>query len=38
MLSGVVIEAGLVAMLRTLGALYAVTVSWPGLLIGFAVH
>ncbi len=37
MLSGVVIEAGLIAMLRTLGALYTVTVSWPGLLIGFAI-
>jgi proton-translocating NADH-quinone oxidoreductase chain N len=34
MLSGVVIEAGLIAMLRTLGALFTVTVSWPGLLIG----
>jgi formate hydrogenlyase subunit 3/multisubunit Na+/H+ antiporter MnhD subunit len=35
MLSGVVIEAGLIAMLRTLGALFAVTASWPVLLIGF---
>jgi proton-translocating NADH-quinone oxidoreductase chain N len=34
MLSGVVIEAGLIAMLRTLSALFTVTVSWPGLLIG----
>jgi proton-translocating NADH-quinone oxidoreductase chain N len=37
MLSGVVIEAGLIALLRTLGALFTVTVSWPALLIGFAV-
>ncbi len=37
MLSGVVIEAGLIALLRTLGALLTVTVSWPALLIGFAV-
>ena len=35
MLSGVVIEAGLIAMLRALGALLAVTASWPLLLIGF---
>ncbi|MGA2489173.1 MAG: proton-conducting transporter membrane subunit [Anaerolineales bacterium] len=35
MLSGVVIEAGLVAMLRAVGSLYAVTVSWSALLIGF---
>lgn len=35
MLSGVVIEAGLIAMLRTLAALFAVTTSWPLLLIGF---
>ena len=35
MLSGVVIEAGLIAMLRALGALFAVTSSWPVLLIGF---
>jgi proton-translocating NADH-quinone oxidoreductase chain N len=35
MLSGVVIEAGLIAMLRALGALFAVTASWPVLLIGF---
>ncbi len=33
MLSGVVIEAGLIAMLRALGALLAVTASWPALLI-----
>jgi proton-translocating NADH-quinone oxidoreductase chain N len=33
MLSGVVIEAGLIAMLRALGALFAVTVSWSVLLI-----
>ncbi len=36
MLSGVVIEAGLVAMLRALGALHLVTVSWGALLLGFA--
>lgn len=36
MLSGVVIEAGLVALLRSLGALNAVSVSWGGLLLGFA--
>jgi len=36
MLSGVVIEAGLVAMLRSLGALHLVTVSWGALLLGFA--
>ena len=35
MLSGVVIEAGLIAMLRALGCLYSVTASWPVLLIGF---
>jgi len=35
MLSGVVIEAGLIAMLRALGALFAVSLSWPALLIGF---
>ena len=35
MLSGVVIEAGLVAMLRALGALFSVSASWPALLIGF---
>ena len=37
MLSGVVIEAGLIAMLRALGALSAVSVSWPALLIGCGV-
>jgi proton-translocating NADH-quinone oxidoreductase chain N len=37
MLSGVVIEAGLIAMLRTLGALYPATASWPMLLTGFGV-
>jgi proton-translocating NADH-quinone oxidoreductase chain N len=37
MLSGVVIEAGLIAMLRALGALNNITGSWPALLIGFAV-
>lgn len=37
MLSGVVIEAGLVAMLRTLTALAAVTPSWYLLLMGFGV-
>lgn len=36
MLSGVVIEAGLVALLRSLGALNAVSVSWGALLLGFA--
>lgn len=36
MLSGVVIEAGLVALLRSLGALNMVTVSWGALLLGFA--
>lgn len=35
MLSGVVIEAGLVALLRALAALAAVTVSWGALLMGF---
>ncbi len=35
MLSGVVIEAGLVAMLRALSALFAVSASWPALLVGF---
>ncbi len=35
MLSGVVIEAGLLAMLRVLGALFAVSTSWPILLVGF---
>ena len=37
MLSGVVIEAGLIAMLRALAALFAVSASWPVLLIGFGV-
>ncbi|MGB8211957.1 MAG: proton-conducting transporter membrane subunit [Anaerolineales bacterium] len=37
MLSGVVIEAGLVAMLRALAALTAVSSSWYLLLIGFGV-
>ena len=37
MLSGVVIEAGLIAMLRALAALFAVSASWPILLIGFGV-
>ena len=37
MLSGVVIEAGLVAMLRVLAALYAASSSWYLLLIGFGV-
>ena len=36
MLSGVVIEAGLIAMLRALGALHLVTVSWGAVLLGFA--
>jgi proton-translocating NADH-quinone oxidoreductase chain N len=35
MLSGVVIEAGLIAMLRTLGALAGVTLSWEILMMGF---
>ena len=37
MLSGVVIEAGLVAMLRVLAALYAASSAWYLLLIGFGV-
>lgn len=37
MLSGVVIEAGLVALLRALGALAGVTLSWGWLLIGFGL-
>jgi len=36
MLSGVVIEAGLVALLRSLGALNVVSISWGALLLGFA--
>jgi proton-translocating NADH-quinone oxidoreductase chain N len=36
LLSGVVIEAGLVALLRALGPLSGVTHLWPALLIGFA--
>ena len=35
MLSGVVIEAGLLAMMRALSALFSVSTSWPALLIGF---
>jgi len=35
MLSGVVIEAGLVVLMRTLGALVAVSSSWSVLLMGF---
>lgn len=35
MLSGVVIEAGLVALLRSLGALSGVSVSWGPILLGF---
>jgi proton-translocating NADH-quinone oxidoreductase chain N len=35
MLSGVVIEAGLIAMMRALGALFSVSLSWPVLLICF---
>ncbi|MBN2385687.1 MAG: hypothetical protein JXB85_01620 [Anaerolineales bacterium] len=35
MLSGVVIEAGLVALLRVVGALLEVSPSWPVLLAGF---
>jgi len=35
MLSGVVIEAGLIAMLRALSALAGLTVQWGALLIGF---
>lgn len=34
LLSGVVVEAGLVALLRVLGALSGVSFSWGGLLIG----
>ncbi len=37
MLSGVVIEAGLVAMLRALAALFAVSGAWYLVLIGFGV-
>ena len=37
MLSGVVIEAGLIALLRVLAALSAVTLSWGGLLMGFGL-
>jgi proton-translocating NADH-quinone oxidoreductase chain N len=37
MLSGVVIEAGLVALLRGLAALGAITLSWSTLLLGFGV-
>ncbi|MCC7449474.1 MAG: hypothetical protein IT324_18790 [Anaerolineae bacterium] len=37
MLSGVVIETGLVALLRALAALSGITLSWGGLLIGFGV-
>ncbi len=37
MLSGVVIEAGLVAMLRALGAVFSISASWPTLLILFGV-
>ena len=37
MLSGVVIEAGLVAMLRSLGALAGVTTLWGPLLLAFGV-
>ncbi len=37
MLSGVVIEAGLVAMLRTLSSLVAVTTLWGPILMGFGV-
>lgn len=36
MLSGVVIAAGLVALLRAVGAISGVSVSWGGLLLGFA--
>jgi proton-translocating NADH-quinone oxidoreductase chain N len=35
MLSGIVIEAGLVALLRAISALFAATHSWPALLMGF---
>lgn len=37
MLSGIVIEAGLVAMLRSLGFLYATSTAWGILLLVFAV-
>ncbi|GIV65749.1 MAG: proton-conducting transporter membrane subunit [Chloroflexota bacterium] len=36
MLSGVVIEAGLIALLRALGALFAVSELWGVFLLGFA--
>ncbi|MCC6146859.1 MAG: hypothetical protein IT308_04760 [Anaerolineaceae bacterium] len=35
MLSGIVIEAGLVAMLRALGSISGASSSWGGLLLGF---
>jgi proton-translocating NADH-quinone oxidoreductase chain N len=35
LLSGIVIEAGLVAMLRSLGALAALNTSWADILLGF---
>jgi formate hydrogenlyase subunit 3/multisubunit Na+/H+ antiporter MnhD subunit len=37
MLSGVVIEAGLVAMLRALGVLSATSTAWGALLLMFGV-
>jgi len=37
MLSGVVIEAGLIAMLRTLGSLTSITNNWGIILMGFGV-
>jgi proton-translocating NADH-quinone oxidoreductase chain N len=36
MLSGIVIQAGLLAMLRVLAAVSSVTVSWGAILLGFA--
>ena len=37
MLSGVVIEAGLIAMIRTLASLFDVSAAWPALLIGIGI-
>jgi proton-translocating NADH-quinone oxidoreductase chain N len=37
MLSGVVIEAGLIAMFRTLASLFDVSAAWPVLLIGIGI-
>jgi proton-translocating NADH-quinone oxidoreductase chain N len=35
MLSGIVIEAGWIAMMRAISALFTVSLTWPALLIGF---